>query len=89
MDQEEKRILKEAEEYAREKGLKLNPDKKTLEAVIKALAKTEQKYGKKYCPCRAVTGNAENDKKIICPCAFHLKEISDSGHCKCNLFFSD
>ena len=41
LDQEEKRILKEAEEYAREKGLKLNPDKKTLEAVIKALAKTE------------------------------------------------
>ncbi len=88
MDAEEKEILREAKEFAQANDLKINPDKKIVEAVIKGIAKNKEKYGKKYCPCRAVTGNEELDKKSVCTCAFSAEEIKKTGHCKCRLFFS-
>ena len=66
--------------------LRLNPDKKIVERVINGLLTNEKKYGKKYCPCRRVSGNIEEDEKNVCPCAFHKKEIEKDGHCFCNLF---
>jgi ferredoxin-thioredoxin reductase catalytic subunit len=83
----EKRILKESEEYARASGLILNPDKKIVEAVVKGLAGNFERHGKAFCPCRAITGKKELDKKIVCPCAYHLQEIKETDHCRCQLFF--
>lgn len=72
--------------YAIAQGFSLNPDKKTTDRVINGLLENEKKHGKKYCPCRRVTGNAEQDAKIICPCVYHKDEIAKDGHCLCNLF---
>ena len=72
--------------YAKSNGFRLNPDKKAVERVLKGLIANEAKHGKKYCPCRRVTGDVEADSKIICPCAFHKDEIEKDGHCFCNLF---
>jgi thioredoxin len=72
--------------YAISQGFHLNPDKKTTDRVINGLFENEKKYGKKYCPCRRVTGDAEKDAKIICPCVYHKDEITKDGHCICNLF---
>lgn len=83
---EEKKILESSKKYAEKNGFRLNPDKKILNAVISALAKNREKHGFAYCPCRALTGNREEDKKNICPCAFHIEEIKRDGHCKCKLF---
>jgi carbon-monoxide dehydrogenase catalytic subunit len=83
----EKQILKFSQEYAKKAGFKLNPDKKQLSYVIKGLKKNEDKYGERYCPCRLVTGNFEEDRIIICPCIYHTQEIKDQGHCLCRLFF--
>lgn len=83
------KIIKEYEAYAEGKGFKLNPEKKTVEAVIKGLLEREKKFGFRYCPCRRVTGEAEEDKKIICPCVFHREEIEKDGHCLCRLFIKD
>lgn len=75
--------------YAKSNGFKLNPDEKTVERVVKGLFANEEKHGKKYCPCRRVTGNKEEDEKKICPCAWHKAEIEKDGHCFCKLFVKE
>ncbi|MCK4522175.1 MAG: ferredoxin:thioredoxin reductase [Nanoarchaeota archaeon] len=79
-------LLNYCKNYAEKNGFQLNPDKKIVETLINGLLKNEKKYGKRYCPCRRVTGNKEKDKKIICPCIYHKDEIKKSGHCLCLLF---
>ena len=80
------KIVKECEKYADENGLKLNPDRGVVEKIVKGLLENEKKYKARYCPCRRITGNQEEDKKIICPCVYHLEEIEKEGHCLCGLF---
>ncbi len=86
MNNKVRKLIKEYEEYAKKNGFRLNPNKKIVESVIKGLFRNERKFGKKYCPCRRVTGDKEEDKKIICPCIYHKDEIKNQGHCHCMLF---
>jgi len=72
------------EAYAGKKGFRLNED--TAKAVIEGLTANKEKHGYRYCPCRVVTGDAERDKAIICPCDYHLEEIEQDGCCHCMLF---
>jgi carbon-monoxide dehydrogenase catalytic subunit len=83
----EKEILEFSMDYAKKAGFKLNSDKKQLKYVIRGLKKNEDKYGFRFCPCRIVTGNFDEDRIIICPCIYHKQEIKDMGHCLCRLFF--
>ncbi len=80
------KILKEYENYANKNRFKLNQNSEVLKRIVKGLLENEKKYGKRYCPCRRVTGNPEEDKSKICPCKFHLQEIEKTGHCLCGLF---
>ena len=79
-------LAKKYSEYAAANGFKINPDAKTVERIINGLLRNEEKYGKKYCPCRRVSGNSEEDSKKICPCFWHKDEIKKDGHCFCNLY---
>lgn len=79
-------LIKKYGEYAKANGFQLNPDKKTVEMVVSGLLKNEEKYGKKYCPCRRVSGNEAEDSKKICPCFWHKDEIKKDGYCFCNLY---
>ncbi|WP_440951898.1 ferredoxin-thioredoxin reductase catalytic domain-containing protein [Methanococcoides sp. FTZ1] len=90
MDEHEKLIEKLyglAVKYAERKGYKLNPDKETVDSVIEGVAENIEEYGKRYCPCRFVSGDPEEDKKIICPCIYIEDEIENDGMCHCELFF--
>lgn len=78
--------IKEYREYAESQGISLNPDEKVVQALVKGLLEREEKFGARFCPCRRITGNQEEDKKIICPCFYHLQEIKDNGKCLCGLF---
>ena len=80
-------ILSWIREYAKEKGLALNPDDRQFSAVIRGLVRNRMKHGERYCPCRIRSGDQERDRLIICPCTYHEQEIADEGHCHCNLFF--
>ena len=82
-----KDLLKQSQDYANKAGLKLNPDKKVLTGIINGLLRNKQFKGDIYCPCRIVSGNKEEDKKIVCPCIYHLGEIDSMSHCKCTLFW--
>ncbi len=80
-------IIKKYQRYADENGLKLNPDGKAVERLVKGLLANEKKYGARYCPCRRITGNLEEDRPKICPCQWHREEIEKDGHCFCGLFY--
>jgi ferredoxin-thioredoxin reductase catalytic chain len=86
MEDEIKKIKEGCRKYAESQGFRLNPDDKVVEAIIKGLLRNEEKHGARYCPCRLVSGNKEEDKKNICPCVYHKDEIARDGHCHCNLF---
>ncbi len=79
-------LIARAEKYAEANGFALNPNKELVESLAKALLENEKKYGHKYCPCRKISGNPEEDKKNICPCDYHRQEIEEKGNCCCNLF---
>jgi thioredoxin len=81
-------IIKNYQEYAEQNGFKLNPNREVVERLIKGLLENEKKYGARYCPCRRVTGNLDEDKPKICPCQWHREEIERDGHCFCGLFVS-
>ena len=86
MEEKIKNLIKDYEKFAQENGLKLNPDKKIVENIIKAMLKKEELLGERYCPCRRTSGDIEKDKDIICPCKMCTREVEDNGHCHCNLF---
>lgn len=80
------KLIKKYEEYAKENRFELNPDKKVVEGIINGLLEKEKKFGERYCPCRRITGDKEEDKKLICPCYWHKEEIKKDGKCFCGLF---
>lgn len=87
MTKEEKELIEQSRVYAAKEGIKLNPNEKVVLGIIRGLLRNKKFKGEIYCPCRMVTGNKEEDKKIICPCIYHKQEIRDMNHCKCTLFF--
>lgn len=79
-------LIKNYQEYAERNGFKLNPNREVVERLIKGMLENEKKFGERYCPCRRITGNPEEDKPKICPCQWHREEIERDGHCFCGLF---
>jgi len=79
-------MIKNYSEYARKNGFQLNPNRKTVERIMNGLLENEKQKGHKYCPCRMLSGNQEEDSKKICPCAYHKEEIAKDGRCYCGLF---
>ncbi|MGD0170624.1 MAG: ferredoxin-thioredoxin reductase catalytic domain-containing protein [Halobacteriota archaeon] len=57
-----------------------------VDEVAKGLALRQEKFGKRYCQCRIITGDADEDRKIICPCVYHEEELKEHGMCHCKLF---
>lgn len=83
------KIKERLDSYLEGKDFTYNPDGDVVARVLNGLAKREEKSGAQYCPCRLVTGNAEVDKKIICPCVYHIEEIEAQGMCHCQLFVKE
>jgi len=86
MDKKISELEKNYQDYAQKKSFKLNPNKVLIDGLLKKMNENEEKYGCRYCPCRPLTGNFEEDNKKICPCFWHEKEITETGHCHCGLF---
>lgn len=91
MSEEFKHLIPETrefvEKYANHGDYALNPDQQILDLVIEGLARNKAVHGKRYCPCRMLTGNLEEDKAKICPCKWHKDEIEADGMCHCQLYF--
>lgn len=91
MSEENKHMIVEtrefAEKYAEHAGFKLNDNAEVLDMVLEGLARNKALHGKRYCPCRLLSGNPEEDKAKICPCKWHKEEIEQMGMCHCQLYF--
>jgi ferredoxin-thioredoxin reductase catalytic subunit len=79
-------VTSKAKRHAERGGFDLQPDEAQLRYVLNGLAENLVKFGKAYCPCRPVTGDAEKDRANICPCRSHREEIDRFGACECGLF---
>jgi len=75
-----------SQKYADSQGFQLQPDTVKLDMILGGLLNNEKIHGFRYCPCRRVTDDEAENKRIICPCAYHKDEIKEDGHCKCFLF---
>jgi ferredoxin-thioredoxin reductase catalytic chain len=80
------KLIKIYSEYAQKNGFQLNPDRKVVERIINGLLENEKIKGKRYCPCRRLSGVEEEDLKKVCPCFYHKEEIEKDGKCYCGLF---
>jgi len=74
------------ERYMLRSGLRFNPDSELVDQILSGLAHRQSKFGKAYCPCRALEGDSKIDAKKVCPCAWHRDEIAQDGMCHCRLF---
>jgi ferredoxin-thioredoxin reductase catalytic chain len=81
-------LLEVSRKYADKQGFQLQSDKEILGELIKGLLENEKKFGFRFCPCRAITGDKAKDAKIICPCVYHKEEIRTMGHCHCGLYLA-
>ncbi len=86
MDDIESGIYEWAKGYAKDNGLKLNPDYDIVVQAIKGLSQNKREYGIQYCGCRMVTGDKKKDRDLICPCIHRTLDIQKRGSCKCGLF---
>ncbi|MGB9371132.1 MAG: ferredoxin-thioredoxin reductase catalytic domain-containing protein [Halobacteriota archaeon] len=86
VDEQAKKIKDWAKRYAEKQGIQLNPDEQRVDEVAQGLAVRQEKFGKRYCPCRIMTGDVQEDRKIICPCAYQEEELKEHGMCHCKLF---
>lgn len=82
----EQAIYDRLREYVADKDFILNPDKEIVARVVRGLSMREQKNGAQYCPCRMMTKDENENKKIICPCVYHEAEVLRDGQCHCLLF---
>lgn len=85
MNKEE--LVKQTQDHADKEGFEVQADPSRLNMIFEGLLRNQEKHGDIYCPCRRVSGNKEEDKKIVCPCIYHKDEVKQDGHCKCFLFF--
>lgn len=72
--------------FAEKKGYDINPNKMINTNLKIWLSEMEGIYSKRMCPCFDPSGDAELDKKMICPCQFIDEEIEEYGTCHCALF---
>ncbi len=75
--------------YAKKKNYRLNPDEDRISFLVREMAKNKIEFGFHYCPCmlKRICGDPEEDRKRICPCYWHGKDISEVGFCECRLYY--
>jgi ferredoxin-thioredoxin reductase catalytic subunit len=82
-------FMRAIETFAENNDFQVNPDKEKVGMLLEGMFNNEKNHGLKYCPCRLITKEKEEDLKLICPCNFLIhetyKDIKD-GECWCGLF---
>lgn len=82
-------FLEAISQFASKNEFKVNPDKNRVNTLLDGLFANEKNQGLKYCPCRMITKNFEEDLRLVCPCNFTIHETykdKEEGECWCGLF---
>jgi ferredoxin-thioredoxin reductase catalytic subunit len=78
-------MLKKTQE---QKGYLFNRDTEKVLDILKDLLVNKDRYGYMSCPCRLASGEREQDKDIVCPCAYRAADVEEYGSCYCSLYVS-
>jgi ferredoxin-thioredoxin reductase catalytic chain len=74
------------EEEAERSGYHVNPDREFARGLARGLLVNEERYGYRSCPCRLASGNADEDRDIVCPCDYRDPDLAEHGACYCALY---
>lgn len=87
-----KEFLREIEKLAELNEFRLNPDREKVQSLIDGVMENGKNHGMKYCPCRLMTKDFEEDLNLVCPCNFRIHETykgKPDGECWCSLFVKE
>jgi len=56
--------------------------------LLESLLMNRETYGYMACPCRLPSGKFEEDRDIICPCAYRIPDVEEYGSCFCGRYVS-
>jgi len=73
-------------EDAERSGYHLNPDREFTLGLARGLLVNESRYGYQSCPCRLASGNADEDRDMVCPCDYRDPDLAEYGACYCALY---
>jgi ferredoxin-thioredoxin reductase catalytic chain len=73
-------------EDAERSGYHLNPDREFTLGLARGLLVNESRYGYPSCPCRLASGNADEDRDMVCPCDYRDPDLAEYGACYCALY---
>lgn len=82
-------FVRAIETFAEGNEFQVNPNKEKVEMLLEGMFNNEKNHGLKFCPCRLITKEREEDLKLICPCNFLIHETyknKEAGECWCGLF---
>ena len=77
------------ENFTEKTDFQINPDIEKVKMLLEGIFNNEHNHGLKFCPCRLITKDFEEDLKLICPCNFLIHETykgKEDGECWCGLF---
>ncbi len=83
------KFLGAIEKFTENNEFQVNPDTEKVKMLLDGMFNNEQSHGLKYCPCRLITKDFEEDLKLVCPCNFLIHETykdKEDGECWCGLF---
>jgi len=86
---EKEKFHEAIEKFAEKNEFQVNPDKEKVEMLIDGVFNNQRNHSLKYCPCRLITKDFEEDLKLVCPCNFIIHETykdKEDGECWCGLF---
>jgi ferredoxin-thioredoxin reductase catalytic chain len=73
-------------EDAERSGYHLNPDREFTLGLARGLLVNGSRYGYQSCPCRLASGNADEDRDIVCPCDYRDPDLAEHDACYCALY---
>lgn len=83
-----KTLCEQLRKYQEPKGYFFNKDDEMTMALMDSLLANKERYGYMACPCRLANGTFEQDKDIVCPCAYREADVREYGACFCGLYVS-
>lgn len=75
--------------FAEKNEFQVNSNLEKVNMLIDGIFSCEENHGMKYCPCRLIAKDFEEDLKLVCPCNFLIHETykdKEDGECWCGLF---
>jgi ferredoxin-thioredoxin reductase catalytic chain len=88
-EMDKKQFRQAIEEFAKNNEFQVNPDLDKVNMLIDGVFSCDENHGMKYCPCRLISKDFEEDLKLVCPCNFLIHETykdKEDGECWCGLF---